>query len=175
MNRGFTIAEIIIAITVIIILAAAAITGSAGLIRTLRFNNAFNKMIFMVQQARSLAVTGKNSTTVKAYGVQFNLTAPFSAALYNIDQNDASRDSETLQLEATTELALYSSPNCSIAKIQFANGSGETSLACEGGTPTDPSLLMLGLCEGENCVSDLNAAPRNKSFSIHSAAGIPQI
>lgn len=173
MNRGFTIAEIIIAITVIIILAAAAVTGSAGLIRTLRFNNAFNKMIFMVQQARSLAVTGKNSEAVKAYGVRFDF--PSSATLYNIQSNDTTQNSEILQLEVTTELAFYSSPNCKIARIQFTNGNGETSLECEGGMQNDPPLLTLGICEGENCINDLNTAPRNKNFSIHRAAGIPQI
>lgn len=169
-HRGFTIAEIIIAITVIIILAAAAITGSAGLIRTLRFNNAFNKMIFMVQQARSLAVTGKGSAAI--YDVKLDIVAN----TISIGSSTAAirEPLETLTLEATTNLEFFASRTggvCGIsAIIQFERGSGKTSLQCDSVNPP-PSLLTVGVVREV----EAGAERRSKTFSIHQAAGIPQI
>lgn len=170
MNRGFTIAELIIVIAIIIILAGAAITGSAGLIRSLRFSNTFNKMIFMVQQARSLAVTGKG--TAANYDVLIEMV-PLNISIGS--STSATRDIiETLVLEETTNLKFFAShtggPSCgTTATIQFERGSGKTSLQCDSANPP-PSSLTVGIREVE-----VGVEKRSKTFSIHQAAGIPQI
>lgn len=177
--KGFTIIEIIIVIVVILILATAAISGSAGLIRSLRFNNAFNKMVFMVQQARSLAVTERNSD-VEAYGVQFNLHEPPNNTIaFFADETDNSNDFqldtaptdetiESFQLESATGIALTAGSCLNFAVILFRNGNGEAILNCNG--DTDINVLTIGLQEVE-----AGAEIRAKTFSIHRATGVPQI
>ena len=106
-KKAFTILEIIIAIAVILILATAALSGSGGIIRSMRFNNAFNKMVLMVQKAKSLATSGKK-TDVKNYKVEFLLD---KGAANLIADTGTAEIMDTLQLEQTSSLKL-SSPSC---------------------------------------------------------------
>lgn len=178
MKKGFTIVELIIVIAILIILAGAALSGAGGIIRSLRFSNAFNKVILMVQQARSLAVTGKNSA-MKAYEVQFNFSSPFSAVLQSIQQNDVAQEMERFTLDAQTNLSLTRPSDCDPpVRIRFLNGRAETQLTCgDGVPPTQAIQLTIGLQESA-AGAGAGAAPalvRSKSFSIHRASGIPQI
>jgi prepilin-type N-terminal cleavage/methylation domain-containing protein len=170
--RGFTIIELIIVIAILLILAAGAFGGTGGIIRGLRFSNTFNKMILMVQQARSLAVTGKNPD-LKSYEVQFNFTAPGSMVLQGIRQNDTPQEIERFSLDTQTNLEFTSEPSCTQATIRFLNGKAETELICIGGTLSSP-LLTIGLEETASGAAG-TAPAHQKSFTIHRAAGIPQI
>lgn len=169
MKKGYTIAELIIVIAIILILSTAAISGSAGLIRSLRFTNSFNKMVFMVQQARSLAVTGKGSAA--NYDVQLGI----ATNTISIGSSTAvvREILETFTLEATTNLTFFASHTdgtCSTsATIQFERGAAKTSLVCDAVNPP-PSLFTVGVREVEAGVER-----RSKTFSIHQASGIPQI
>ncbi|MBI2638694.1 prepilin-type N-terminal cleavage/methylation domain-containing protein [Candidatus Peregrinibacteria bacterium] len=177
MKKGFTIVELIIVIAILIIMAGAALGGVGGIIRGLRFSNTFNKMILMIQQARSLAVTGKNSD-MKAYEVQFSF-APVEAILRGIKQDDSVQTIETFVLNSSSTNLSFSNPlNCNPATtIRFLSGKAETQLVCEGIAEQNVALLTVGLQE-----TALNTAPgavpaivRQKSFTVHRAAGIPQI
>lgn len=56
---GFTLIELVVVITLIIILFAAGITGLITSQRSFIFNNAYQQVISMVREARSLAVSAK--------------------------------------------------------------------------------------------------------------------
>lgn len=163
MKQAYTIAELIIVIAIILILSTAAISGSAGLIRSLRFTNSFNKMVFMVQQARSLAVTGKGSAA--NYDVSIEIPRTISIGSSTASTRETL---ETLTLEATTNLEFFASRTdgaCSTAAtIQFERGTAKTSLICDA---IQQSLLTVGVQE--------TGGARSKTFSIHQASGIPQI
>lgn len=166
-TSGYTIIELIIVISIVLILAGTAIGASGGIIRGLRFTNTFNKMIFMVQSARNRAVTGRNQNYT-AYRIQFSISAPPIPQTATQKSVSATGETilETLTLEATTGLSFTSAENCTEAVIEFTNGSGSTSLQCVGGTDPNPPLLQIGLQEG--------TSTRTKTFLIHRAAGIPQ-
>lgn len=186
MKRAFTVAELLIIIAVILILSAAAIGGSQGLMRSLRFGNSFNKIMFMIQRARSLAVTGKNPD-VKSYQVNFKLpledglpapgAAAHTAALQKIlegatsaPDDDSTEISETFTLETSTRLFFAATPpagiteTCDSVTLTFKNGNAQTSLSCN---TTAISQITLELKE--------NGAERSKKILIHGATGIPQV
>lgn len=172
---AFTIIELIIVIAILLILAAGAFGGTGGIIRGLRFSNAFNKMVLMVQQARSLAVTGKNPD-LKSYEVQLNMSAPFSAVLQGIQQNDAPQIIESFTLDAaSTNLSLTNNGGCDPAIIRFLNGKAETQLLCTGGSLPSVTLLTIMLEDTSGGAPAGTAPVHSKSFTIHRAAGIPQI
>ena len=165
----------IVVVCIVMILAAAAITGSAGILRNLRFGNAFNKIVLMVQSARGLAVTGKNSydTPITSYDVRFNLSASQSVDIF---ANGPNVVVETYTIEATTGLQIFANElenaaaptPCSgldpAAVLSFAQNSAALTLTC-GGTPRP--LMQFGIQEG--------AGGTSKTFLIHQAAGIPQV
>ena len=70
----------------------------------MRFNNAFNKMVLMVQKAKSLATSGKK-TDVKNYKVEFLLD---KGAANLIADTGTAEIMDTLQLEQTSSLKLSS-------------------------------------------------------------------
>ncbi|GEM_PF-4658226 len=172
MKKGFTIIELIIVISILIVLAGAALSGAGGIIRSLRFGNAFNKVILMVQQARSLAVTGKNSD-MKWYEVQFSFVTPNTAVFQGEKQDATMQVIERFTLDLQTNLSFVSPQGCSPAAIRFLNGRAETQLICTGG-PTSP-LLTIELEENTPGAAADALPARQKSFSIHRASGIPQI
>ncbi|HLG26006.1 MAG TPA: type II secretion system protein [Candidatus Gracilibacteria bacterium] len=58
-RAGFTLAELLIVITLIVLLMAAALRGMVNSQRTFIFNGASQQVSSLVREARSLAVTGK--------------------------------------------------------------------------------------------------------------------
>ncbi len=175
MKKGFTIVELIIVIAILIIMAGAALSGTGGIIRGLRFSNTFNKMVLMVQQARSLAVTGKNSD-MKWYEVRFSFSSPGTAILQGEKQDGTTQEIERLSLDSQTNLSFINPLNCNPATlIRFLNGRAETQLVCEGISQEQVAILTIGLQENAANAAPGAAAIRSKSFSIHRASGIPQI
>lgn len=165
--NGYTLAEILVVVSIILILATAALQGTRSIIKNMRFSNAFNKMLFMVQHGRNLAITGKDSTA-KNYGVRFEfIIQPHKAIVYKtIDK--VVEDIDTFTLEKNSNLEFTVTPKClaNVMKLEFTNKSGEAKIIC-GNTPPQ-STVTIGLKEN---------APdgRSKSFSIHAAGGIPQV
>lgn len=172
-KKAFTIIEILIAITVILILAAAALGNSGGIIRSMRFNNTFNKMILMVQKAKSLATSGKK-TDVKNYKVEFLL----DDGTVNLiaDTATGGETMDTLHLGKTSLLKL-TSPSCgetaaTYSAIIFTNKTNEIELKCSN-TPNagNEPLLRIKLTE-----EDASGKPvREKNFSVSNLSGVPQL
>ncbi|MBI4994170.1 prepilin-type N-terminal cleavage/methylation domain-containing protein [Candidatus Peregrinibacteria bacterium] len=192
MNKGtkaFTIIEILIAIAVILILAAAALSGSGGIIRSMRFNNAFNKLVFMTQRARSLAIAKKNAD-IEKYMVVISLAPsipqfPKNTAALILYKYDAPKPEtiEVLTLQQDSQLYLKTKKandlECNdIAVVIFKNGASEPVLACGGPSViSNPSssevtnILKIFLTEQDASGN----AVREKSFALYNTSGIPQI
>lgn len=170
-SRGFTLIEILIVVAIVAILAAAAIGNSSGLIDGLRFNNAFNKTVFMVQQARNFSSSGKDNFS---HGVQIvNGATSFTIKLFADDDGDgsydASEESENYSLPSGVSIEVSnlggSSSECDFPiQILFALRTAEASLKC--GT-TSTSQIKITLTSA--------TLGRTPSFSITSASGIPQV
>lgn len=173
MKKGFTIIELIIVVAILIIMAGAALSGTGGIIRGLRFSNSFNKIVLMVQRARSLAVTGKNAN-IKAYEVQFSFASPGTAILQGEKQDGTMQEIERFTLVSQTNLEFTNNLACEPATIRFLNGKAETQLICTGG-PSTVVLIEVGLRENAVNAAPGAAAVRSKSFTIHRASGIPQV
>lgn len=169
-KNAFTLIEFLIVITVVMILAATAITGSTGVIQNLRFGNAFNKMVFMVQQARNLALTAKGK--IPGYQIKFDNK---KIELFTTEGNDKKLDTlnlpaqgitycvENLSAGATPSVTLPSC-NCNSASIGFTSGTAKTILSCAG---QNVAFMRFGIKTTDNT--------RQKFFTIHAATGIPQI
>lgn len=171
-KHAFTLAELIVVISIIIVLAGASIIGTAGIIKNLRFANAFNRLVFMVQEARSRAVTSRG--TAAAYIVTIDL-ASTKKNIKLTDENTSSTPIDSFILDAAGAIeffAKYGSPPsrtvCNAdASIRFERKTARATLVC--GT-SDPIPLM------EFGIEDNQQNPqRTKSFLIHQAAGIPQL
>lgn len=165
-KSAFTLAEMLVVVMIVLILAAAAVRGTSGVLKNLRFTNSFDKMIFMIQQARGLALTSKDSN-VKTYEFIIDFTAkPMKATTFKIKKDEAKQETDRLILDDAGTLKFTAAPECvNTAAIQFDNGTGDTELICDLTTPTS---FTIGLAE---------SAPggKSKTFSIHKAAGIPQV
>lgn len=171
MNRGgYTIIELIIVVAIVLILTASVLAGTGSLTRSLRFNNSFDKLILLVQQARSLAKANKDSS-IKSYGVRFEWDLTTSAVVFSENQTGTVADevSSKLTLADGTQLKIFTPQNCTLsATIRFAAGSADASLRCEGVAKPDVALLTMG-------IRDTSTANKTKTFSIHRVGGIPQV
>lgn len=166
-NIGFTLAELFIVVTIVLILAAVALGGVSGTLRNLRFGNAFNKMIFMVQQGRGLASTGRDSA-VAVYIVQFNFTASDPRAITIKQKLDNTLEEIDRLILDPRDFQFFAAAPCnqaSVIVIQFTNGKAATQLLCDN---VAQSLLTIGLQETRQ-------AGNSKTFSIHQASGVPQV
>jgi len=156
--KGYTIVELIIVITIILVLAGAAIGGTSGIIRNLRFTNTFNKMVLMVQQARSNAITGKNE---QSYGINIQ------SSVFQIFAGTSTTVIETLQAPTNLVFSTKGSLTCAAAAtIEFTSLKATTTLKCNG---IDEKQLEVSLCNDSACTTN------KKSFLINKAAGIPQV
>lgn len=161
-KSAFTLVELMIVVAIVLILAAAATGGALSVLRNLRFSNAFNKAVFIVQEARNLAINEKG--TAASYRVEITGT---TLNLFALDSTTAI-DSYALQNMPNATFysrAVGSSGDCTPAEIKFAKGAVKTTLICAGAD--NPASLIVGLSDPENNL--------DKSFTIHKAAGIPQL
>lgn len=169
---GLSIAELIIVIAIIMVLAATTI-GSIGTIsRNLRFGNAFNKIVFMVQQARSSALTAKGNQ--EKFGFSMNM-AENKAELFSesggnrtvLETTVFASEVGILQYAADATQAPF--PCANTAAVMFDRSSAKVTLVCDGREP--PALMRFGLKESNNVGADA----REKFFTIHRGSGIPQV
>lgn len=167
--------------SIVVILSAIALSGSMAAIRHLRFTNTFNKMVLMLQQARSLAQSGKD-INIESYGVRFILTPaqtddPQTAELFSVDPAGAKQTIESFTLLSTMNLEFASDipPNCQTEIFTFTNGTAATQLKCEyAAGDENPPQIRIGLCEkSADCFAATNI--RKKFIFLHKEAGIPQI
>lgn len=167
MKKAFTIIEMLVVIAIVLILSAAAIGGTSGLIKNLRFNNAFNKTILLVQQARNLAITGKDNL-IKSYILEFDLAAG-KATLKSKKESGAPSELDKLVLDSASGMTFTASGAAyctTTASITFANTTAETALSCVGaGASTYLQVLKI----------EIRMDAKTKSFSINKASGVPQM
>lgn len=166
-KKAFTLIEIFIVVGIVLILAAAAINGYRGIVKTMRFNNTFNKIVAMVQQARNMASNGKN-TDIKTYKIEF---AAQEETTHIITLNSyGATDADKKEIEKLTlneEIILYpkkDNSTCASASVSFKNVTAETSMMCDALTADS---LKIKLSDADSNYS--------KEFSIYRSSGIPQI
>lgn len=165
--KAYTLVELLIVIGIVLIIAAAAVTGSRGAIKTMRFNSAFNKMVLIVQDARNHALTEKNQN-FDYYGVRFTFTAPYIATFFGIDEGNDEQNIETFELDAVSQFGFHTQQNCTpSAAIKFEKVTAAVQLICEGIANSQITDLIIGLQELDGT--------RSKTFAVNSAAGILQI
>lgn len=177
-KKAYTLIELMVVIMIVLIIAAAAITGSAGLMKSLRVGNTFNKIVFTVQRARNLASTGKNQA---AYGVFFENSpdptasdkvtiftdrngneqydsGPVSAELIELITINPSDASLTMSDKTSGDLECVNS-----GLILYKENSGEAILRC-GGDLANKTLMEFGIVSEDV----------ERTFLIHRVAGVPQ-
>lgn len=165
-RRGFTLIELIIVISVVLILAGSAIGATGGIIRGLRFTNTFNKMVLLVQQARNLAVTGKDASVTE---YQINFSRASQTATLQTKPANTVLDASLNRLDRQG-MYFYSPGNCNVMTVTFTNGEGKPALQCSANT-VDQLIIGLRECPTSAC----QTVKREKTFSIHKAAGVPQV
>ncbi len=165
-KKAFTLIEIFIVIGIVLILAAAAINGYRGIAKTMRFNNTFNKIVAIVQQARNMASNEKN-TDITAYKIEFAAKQDTTHIVTLNSYGATAADKKEIEkLTLNEEMILYpkGSSLCSSASISFKNGTTETSMMCDAATADS---LKIKLTDADGIY--------NKEFLIHRSSGIPQI
>lgn len=176
-NKAYSLVELIVVIAIILVLASAAVIGSQNIIKSLRLNNAFNKVVFMVQQARNLAITAKNTfaTPVTQYEVRFYLDATTSPQKVEIFAKGPDQVMETYTFNAASGLSvaisnyINASPTnfCSTPTIiAFEQTTAKTNINCPGTTPPNTPILQIKV-QGQNA--------NQKTFLFQRGAGIPQV
>lgn len=160
MKKAFTLVEMIIVLTVIMIMSVMAISGTSGILGNIRFTNAFNKMLLLVQQASNLSINGKNSD-IKNYSVTIT---PGQDIVLKGDSTEIDK----ITSADLKEFSIYAEPNCTVATIGYSNGTAIADLTCTGiGAPNDKvNSLKIGLKKGTTF---------DKSFLIHKAGGVIQV
>jgi len=165
MKKAFTLVEIIIVLTVIMIMSVMAVSGTSGMLVNIRFTNAFNKTLLLVQQASNLAISGKNSD-IKDYSVTITITP-----VQDIVLKGDSTEIDKITSADLKEFSIYASSgqDCTIATISYSNGAAKADLTCTGiGAPNDKvSSLKIGLKKGTTGL--------DKSFQVYKAGGNIQV
>lgn len=177
-KAGYTLLELIIVMTIIMILTAGALGATRAIIRSLRFSNAINKVVFLVQQSRSLAASGTDPN-VEQYGVliesgQSNSVTLFSDAKAGVQINGPAHALiETYTLDAAN--LLISTRNEQDVEclggqtIIFHNGKSAVEIYCGAVVPANLiNRAKIGVVENRP------ANPRSQFFTLQRASGIPQ-
>ena len=156
MKKAFTLVEIIIVLTVIMIMSVMAVGGTSGILGNIRFTNAFNKMLLLVQQASNLSINGKNPDIIN-YSVTIT---PGQDIVLKGDSTEIDKITST----DLKEFSIYCEPNCTVATISYSNGTAVTDLTCTGIGKVNS--LKIGLRKGTTY---------DKSFQVYKAGGIIQV
>lgn len=180
MKKAFTLIEIIIVMAIVLILTAAAITGTSRILKNIQFNNVFNKLVFMVQTARNLAIAGKTGdTNVRFYDlhVETSLNQFLDLRTRNAD---GSTDSIEFYFIDKNKFKVFSSditngiPGIDCPQevhIKFEVGTGKFFVNCPGGLNPEAKIIQVGVKE----LQENAPGTREQSFLIHRATGIPQV
>lgn len=183
-RKGFTLIEIIIVIAVMLILGGAAFGGAREILRTLRFNNAFNKLVLVIQQARNLAVTNKTQagTAVIQYVVNISKQTRIVRFFADMDGDGyvtSAEEVESYSIPTNDNIILVANdtalnaPCIEYASIIFTLPSAQTKLVCGAvAIPFSATVFVSQLTLG---TQETTTNGRTKTFTIHEAAGIPQI
>lgn len=170
MKKAFTLIEIIIVMALILILTTAAITGTSKILAGLRFNNTFNKLIGMLQNARNLAMAGKGDESFYQFRVETQhppyLTWVFSPNKGPLETFSIDPSMNTYELVVTDLTSGLPCP--AITDINFAAHTGKMSINCPGIPDEDEAKLV-------EFRLTLKATAQEKIFLLHRAAGIPQV
>lgn len=181
MKRGFTLLELLIVISIMVILTAAVIGGSRGLSDQLKINNTQDKLTFMLQRARNLALSNKENNDPQAprvagYGLEIATGGvPHNTARIFADQ-EASADNTVNPNEKVYESYNFDTMDYSVivekenntvcvdyVVFMFEAGTGKTSLYCNN-RATSANMLFV----------KTQAGNKVKQFYMHRAAGIVQ-
>lgn len=173
-SPAFTLIEIIIVTAIIIILTAAAITGASGVVKTLRFNNTFDKVVFMLQKTRSIAIAERKNEPYYQFMIETQHPPYFTQIrTWNevIEQFEVDplpgQDYELIVTDLTSGL-----PCPHITEINFDPKTGKMSINCPGIPQVDEAkLIEFRLRE----FPFISGKSREKIFLIHRAVGIPQV
>lgn len=190
-EQGFTVVELLIVITIMLVLASSAIAGGMYILRMLKFNNVFNKVILMVQNARSMAATEKGGGETAKYGVRFFSGTPFYVQIFSQSAADATDGTITeafylprdfsMQIQDLT-ITIGSStcestvPTTPLAEIIFPKASRDIVMKCEGtdvsSGPDPPEKIKLM----QFSISSVGPfGTTTKAFVVHKTTGMPQI
>ncbi|MEK9133086.1 MAG: type II secretion system protein [Patescibacteria group bacterium] len=175
MNKsGFTLLELMISIVVILILAAAVLGGTGSVMQNLRFGNAFNKIVFMVQSVRSMALIAKGDIAV--YGIAFtqpNVDGFGAVETFSQSADDQKTVLESFILPSNINSYFYAAKSANVdiscgnsAGVTFERGTVRVTFDCGGQSPTEP-VVVFGLKE--------KVGTRSKSFRVHKQTGMPQM
>lgn len=177
-KSGFTLLELVIVIAVVLILASVAVSQSSSTLDFLRFNKTFNKIIFMVQKTRDLAITaGKSDEDVSAVFAYYTKFSVVSGVLgvpdaYHVEifAKKTARDEriEDFSVPANISLRIESGvSSCTLSpdppQLSFSNRTADLSFTCSG--VSDPASIKVKLSDSS----------RQKSFVIHKASGVPRV
>lgn len=177
-SSAFTLIEIIIVMAIILILTTAAITGTSKVLKNLRFTNSFNKVVFMIQKARDLAISGKqggNSTT--NYLIELDTSNNFmtiqaegtSGPREEVEGYYVLNNNKGYQLFANDVTS--GSTQCPIIVwIKFEIYTGKILVNCPGGPSPPAKVMEIGLRE-----IPVGPATREQTLLFHRATGIPQV
>lgn len=174
-NQAFTLLEIIIVVTIVLILATAAVSQTGSVQQLLKFNNVFQQTVFFVQRARTMALTQREDAP--RFGVDFSTSN--SIQLF---KDPAATVEETFQFPSGiihhVTIGVAGGTNCPSAQITFDRETARTRFSCTG--IDEPLVLQVTLCQltSGSSATDCASAPtdiiRSRSFVIHRAAGVPQ-
>lgn len=190
---AFTLLEIMITISIVLILATAAVLQTSRIQNLLKFNNTFQKMVLLVQQARNLAFTEKEAGT--NFGVYFEGTGIVTGQqkIYLFaDRNanglytpSASPDQQDEKLENPLAVPVgmqvlmwdFTSPQpCgSFSEIVYETGTGNPMIFCNSAIPI-PRTGIVGQSQGGQLEIKLThtAENREKCFTVHLLSGAVQ-
>ncbi len=117
-QRGFSMVEVLIVLTVVLILAGVAIPNIATAIANVRLRGAASDLSGLMQNARLTAV--KNNAT---YTVLFNPTSTLLGAYVDLNNNGS--------FDAGEPMIQFGG---SVAQVAAPNGSGNSPSALDGGS-----------------------------------------
>lgn len=178
MKKAFTLIEIIIVMAIILILTTAAITGTSKVLKNLRFTNSFNKVVFMIQKARDLAISGKEGGNI---AINYTVEIDTSNNFMTIQAEGTSGPREEVEgyyvLNKDKGYKLFAndvtsgSTQCPIVVwIKFEIQTGKISVNCPGGLSPPAKVMEIGLQE-----FPVGPGTREQTILFHRATGIPQV
>ncbi|MEK7528926.1 MAG: type II secretion system protein [Patescibacteria group bacterium] len=164
-KSGFTLVELVVIGTIILILAGVAITQGVSTQRSLRHRAAFDAAIGMIQEARTMAQTGED-TGDTAYGVAFVANStPQQFVLFKNSYAANGSNNISTPYSLANYLTLDMGSCLSEATVAFSVPEATTQLTCDGVASSTPSMTVrLSLTGGGT-----------RRFTIHRATGIPQV
>lgn len=192
MNRAFTLIEILVTVGIILIIASVGLIGGSSVVNNLRFSNAFNKMMLIVQNARARSLTTQASATqsnIVQYSVEF---LPASGSVRFFSESGTARLGEFNTGQPSAEDDLLMEPAFDVATavpgaalvlenlnpatppvcaqnivISFAKGTRNLTMRCDGAAQI--YHVRLGLQTGAGLTL------KKKTFTLHQASGIGQL